>query len=61
MTVTACPACPPGYAFVTVGTDSSSPSGISVHYQCWHGLEVTPPEWSLQAQQQREAAGTGTP
>jgi len=51
-----CPACPDnGYAFVTVGMDSSSASGVSVRYQCWHGLEVTPPEWSVQARQQREA------
>jgi hypothetical protein len=46
-----CPACPDdGYTWVTVGMDSSSPSGISVTYACWHGIEIDPPEWSVQAQ-----------
>jgi len=52
-----CPACTGGYATACVGLDSSSPSGISVTYLCWHGLEVEPPEWSVQARQQREARG----
>ena len=50
-----CPVCPDdGYAFVTIGMDCKSPSGVSVRYSCWHGIEVEPPEWSVQAQLQRE-------
>jgi hypothetical protein len=48
-----CPACT-GYVTACVGLDASSPSGISVTYVCWHGLEVTPPEWSVQAILQAE-------
>jgi hypothetical protein len=41
--------------WVTIGMDSSSLTGVSVTYQCWHGLEVEPPQWSVQARMQREA------
>jgi hypothetical protein len=49
-----CPVCPDGYASAQIGIDSSSPTGVSVQYVCWHGLEIDPPEWSVQARLQRD-------
>jgi hypothetical protein len=45
-----CPVCTDGYLWVQIGMDASSPTGIGVRYACRHGLEVEPPEWSVQAQ-----------
>src|SRR6266705_3843438 len=58
--VMTCPVCTDGYFWVQVGLDASSPTGVGVEYACWDGLEVEPPEWSVQAASRRRLRAGGT-